>query len=276
MAEKGFLNWVGFKGDVASEQAPSSVERIRELEAQLADLRSRRDITALSKEEFEILATETAMTMIRSAQLRESRAQASADRLLNETTRQAKDVLEAAESKARTILNGAEARGRKYISAAEEEASEIVTKATREAENVADEKRREITALASAARREGERIISEATADVAEYRQWLAGVIQEAERLYRIQTQSLDAATQAIEQSRSRLEGAYGRLSELHKRVEDSIDAHNKPIKRGPIVVESQRTKPALEAPKKTSAKAVTGKKQSPRTKAKKKSASRK
>jgi len=257
MAEKGFLNWVGFKGDVQNDQAPSSVERIRELEAQLADLRSRRDITALSKEEFEILATETAMTMIKSAQLRESRAQAAADRLVNETTRQAKDALEAAESKARTILNGAEARGRKYISAAEEEASEIVTKAIRQAEVAAEEKRREITALATAARREGERIISEATSDVVEYRQWLAGVIQEAERLYRIQTQSLDAASQAIEQSRSRLEGAYTRLAELHKRVEESINADNTPVKRTPIVVESRRTKPALEAPKKSGTKST-------------------
>lgn len=256
MAEKGFLNWVGFKGENNAEQAPNSVERIRQLEAQLADLRSRRDITSLTKEEFEILATETAMTMIKSAQLRESRAQASADRLLNETTRQAKDALEAAESKARTILNGAEARGRKYITVAEEEASEIVTKALREAESVADEKRREITALATAARREGERIISEATTDVVEYRQWLSGVIQEAERLYRIQTQSLDAASNAIEQSRSRLEGAYSRLAELHKRVEDSINPDNTPVKRAPIAVESRRTKPALEAPKKSSAKA--------------------
>lgn len=271
MAEKGFLNWVGFKGEAAGEQAPSSVERIRELEAQLADLRSRRDITSLTKEEFEILATETAMTMIKSAQLRESRAQASADRLLNETTRQAKDALEAAESKARTILNGAEARGRKYISAAEEEASEIVTKAVREAESVADEKRREITALATAARREGERIISEATNDVVEYRQWLGGVIQEAERLYRIQTQSLDAASAAIEQSRSRLEGAYARLAELHRRVEDSINPDNTPIKRAPIAVESRRTKPALEAPKKSGAKARS----KSGTKAKKKTSKR-
>lgn len=257
MAEKGFLSWVGFKGEPGNEQAPSSVERIRELEAQLADLRSRRDITALSREEFEILATETAMTMIKSAQLRESRAQAAADRLVNETSRQAKDALENAESKARTVLNAAEARGRKYLSAAEEEASEIVGKAVRDAERVADEKRREINALAMAARREGERIISDATNDVVEYRQWLTGVIQEAERLYRVQTQSLDAATAAIETSRSRLESAYERLATLHKRVEESINPDNTPIKRAPIAVESRRTKKAIEAPKKTKKKST-------------------
>ena len=52
MAEKkSFLNWVGFKESESA--APSSVDRIRELESQLNDLRSRRDITSLSKEEFE-------------------------------------------------------------------------------------------------------------------------------------------------------------------------------------------------------------------------------
>ena len=42
MSEKnGFLNWVGFKGEEASAPVASgSVDRIRELEAQLADLRS--------------------------------------------------------------------------------------------------------------------------------------------------------------------------------------------------------------------------------------------
>ena len=64
MAEKNFRNWVGFRDE--SERAPvaNPVDRIRELESQLADLKSRRDITGLSREEFEILATETAMAMM--------------------------------------------------------------------------------------------------------------------------------------------------------------------------------------------------------------------
>ncbi|MCE2647817.1 MAG: hypothetical protein LW691_03665 [Streptomycetaceae bacterium] len=81
MAEKkNFLGWVGFTGDDNNSNTPStsSVDRIRELEAQIADLKSRRDITGLTREEFEILATETAMSMIKSAQARESKAQAAA------------------------------------------------------------------------------------------------------------------------------------------------------------------------------------------------------
>ena len=255
MAEKkNFLNWVGFTGEDESSNQPSSVDRIRELEAQIADLKSRRDITGLTKEEFEILATETAMSMIKSAQARESKAQAAASRLVAETTRATKEELEAADAKARSILSGAETRGRKYIQAAETEAEEKLAMAEAEAEGLMESKKREISALATAARREGERIVAEATTEVSGYRQWLAGVISEAERLYRIQKQSLDAAEQAISQSRSRLDSAFERLANLHKSVNENLNADNSVIDTGPKKVISQRTKPALAAPAKKSA----------------------
>jgi len=250
MAEKNsFLNWVGFKGEESSQ--PNSVDRIRELEAQLNDLRSRRDITTLSKEEFEILATETAMTMIKSAQLREAKAQAAADRLVTETNRASKDALENAEQKARSVLSGAETRGRKYLQAAESEAEEMVAKAEVEAETLFENKKREISALATAARREGERIITEATSEVGSYRQWLASVISEAERLYKIQTQSLDQAESAIQQSRARLQSSFERLEQLQDQVLQNLNADDTLISRGPIRVASERTKAAIEAPKK-------------------------
>jgi len=250
MAEKNsFLNWVGFKGEESSQ--PNSVDRIRELEAQLNDLRSRRDITTLSKEEFEILATETAMTMIKSAQLREAKAQAAADRLVTETNRASKDALENAEQKARSVLSGAETRGRKYLQAAESEAEEMVAKAEVEAETIFENKKREITTMATAARREGERIITEATSEVGSYRQWLASVISEAERLYKIQTQSLDQAESAIQQSRARLQSSFERLEQLQEQVLQNLNADDTIISRGPIRVASERTKAAIEAPKK-------------------------
>ena len=250
MAEKNsFLNWVGFKGEESSQ--PNSVDRIRELEAQLNDLRSRRDITTLSKEEFEILATETAMTMIKSAQLREAKAQAAADRLVTETNRASKDALDNAEQKARSVLSGAETRGRKYLQAAESEAEEMVAKAEVEAETLFENKKREISTLATAARREGERIITEATSEVGSYRQWLASVISEAERLYKIQTQSLDQAESAIQQSRARLQSSFERLEQLQEQVIQNLNADDTIINRGPIRVSSERTKAAIEAPKK-------------------------
>jgi hypothetical protein len=274
MAEKkNFLNWVGFTEEESSN-LPSSVDRIRELEAQIADLKSRRDITGLTKEEFEILATETAMSMIKSAQARESKAQAAATRLVSETARATKEELEAADAKARTILSGAETRGRKYIQAAESEAEEKIALAEAEAEALMESKKREISALATAARREGERIVTEATTEVTGYRQWLSGVIDEAERLYRIQKQSLDAAETAIQQSRNRLDGAFQRLTELQKNVLDNLNSDDTLINPGPLKVASQRTRPALDAPKKSTKKAA---KKSPVKKASaKKSATKK
>lgn len=249
--KKSFLNWVGFAGDEEPATAPSSVDRIRELESQLADLKSRRDITGLSKEEFEILATETAMSMIKSAQARESKAQVAATKLISETTRATKEELEAADAKARSILNGAESRGRKYIQTAESEAEEKLAQAEADAEALLESKKREIAALATAARREGERIVTEATTEVSGYRQWLSGVISEAERLYRIQKQSLDAAENAIQQSRSRLDGAFQKLEELQKSVLENLNDNDTVIDSGPLKVSSQRTRPAIAAPKK-------------------------
>ena len=277
MAEKkSFLNWVGFTGEDESSNQPSSVDRIRELEAQIADLKSRRDITGLTKEEFEILATETAMSMIKSAQARESKAQAAASRLVSETTRATKEELEAADAKARSILSGAESRGRKYIQTAEAEAEEKLAIAEAEAEGLIESKKREIASLATAARREGERIVAEATTEVSGYRQWLAGVISEAERLYRIQKQSLDAAESAIQQSRNRLDGAFQRLEELQKSVIENLNADDTLINPGPLKVSSQRTRPALSAPTKSVKKsAKTAKKAPAKKSAAKKTAKR-
>lgn len=262
MAEKkDFLNWVGFREESERTSVGNPVDRIRELESQLADLRSRRDITALSKEEFEILATETAMMMIKSAQAREAKSVASAERLINESTRNAKDVLEGAESKARSILSGAEARGRKYISTAEAEATDLVNEATREAEALIDTKRREAAALASAARREGERIVADAATEVIEYRRWLAEVIAESERLYRVQSQALVAAEQAIAQSRQRLDGAFARLANMQAVVNDSLNEDGTVRDKEPKKVESRRTAPAIAAPSRRAPKKSAAKK---------------
>jgi hypothetical protein len=264
-----FLNWVGFKEGETTTQ--NSVDRIRELEAQLSDLRSRRDITSLSKEEFEILATETAMSMIKSAQAREQKAFSSSERVVSEASKTAREALEAAESKARALLSGAESRGRKYITTAESEAQDIISQATTDAEALFEEKRREVTALALAARREGERIISDAQSEVIEYRQWLSQVMSEAERLNRIQTQSLNAAENAIAQGRSSLETAFARLSDLQKKVSENLTTDGGLLPQVPKKVVSQRTKPALEAPSKTGAQ----KKSAPKKSAKKTPAKR-
>ena len=250
MAEKNFRSWVGFRDESERTPVANPVDRIRELESQLADLKSRRDITGLSREEFEILATETAMSMIKSAQARESKAQAAASRLVAETTRATKEELEAAESKARALLSGAESRGRKYIQAAESEAEEMIANAEDAAERAMEDKKREVAALAQAARREGERIVADAANEVIEYRRWLAEVIAESEKLYRVQSQALVAAEQAIAQSRQRLDGAFARLANMQAVVNDSLNEDGTVRRKEPIKVESRRAAPAIDAPK--------------------------
>ena len=252
MAEKNFRNWVGFREETDREPIANPVDRIRDLESQLADLRSRRDITGLTREEFEILATETAMAMIKSAQAREAKAHATADRVISESSRTAKDVLEGADNKARSVLAGAETRGRKYISAAELEAAELIREASREADLVMENKRREAAALAAAARREAERVIGEASENVNEYRAWLAEIITDTERLYRSQTQALSAAESAIAQSRDRLDSAFARLSKMSDVVASAINEDGTIKRSAPIAVESKRTRAAISAPKRT------------------------
>ena len=234
----GIKRWMGFKADAetvtempstASASNTGALARIRELEAQLADLRSRRDITTLSKEEFEILATETAMTLIRTAQQREAKATQSAERVLGESKRAAQAAIEAAEGKARSLLSQAESKGRRLIDAAENDARELLQAAESRAEEMVNTKRREGVAIISTARKEAEQMVTSALSDVASYRVWLSGVVAEAERLYKVQTQSLDSATSAIEQSRGRLDAAWERLSQLSNAVERTVDESGKP-----------------------------------------------
>jgi vacuolar-type H+-ATPase subunit H len=269
----GIKRWMGFKADAetvaempstASTGNTGALARIRELEAQLADLRSRRDITTLTKEEFEILATETAMTLIRTAQQREAKATQSAERVLGESKRAAQAAIEAAEGKARSLLSQAESKGRRLIDAAENDAKELLQAAESRAEEMVNTKRREGVAIVSTARKEAEQMVTSALSDVASYRAWLSGVVAEAERLYKVQTQSLDAATSAIEQSRGRLDAAWERLSQLSNAVERTVDESGKPrIPRRDDASggESGSKESSRSAPTKSSKKPARGKK---------------
>lgn len=231
MAEKNFLSWVGFKGEGSDQPAPAenALERIRQLESQLSDMRSRRDITSLTKEEFEILATETAMSIIKSAQAREAKANSAAQKIVNETSREVKEKLESAEAKAKAILSAAENRGRKYLQAAEEDADELRANAEAEAEETLSESTREATSLTAAARRESQKMIENAASQIVDYRSWLSTAIAEAERLHRSQNASLNAAEQAIQQTRQKLQHAFDRLSELQMDINANLDSANKP-----------------------------------------------
>ena len=239
MAEKKFLSWLGFNdeasptpsGTPSAAAAPHSntLDRIRELEAELADLRARRDITSLTREEFEILATETATSLIKTAQAREARAVAAAERALSEATRVAKQLTETAETKARSALQTAEGRGRKYLEAAELEAREALEKATKAAQELLDSKHREATTITSAAKREADHVIAEATTDIANFKNWLSGAVAESERLQKIQHQALAAAEEGIRQTRTRMSTAFEKLAALGADIESALDENHRP-----------------------------------------------
>jgi hypothetical protein len=246
MAENKFRSWVGFKEVVTPAPTENAVERIRQLEAQLADLRSRRDITSLSKEEFEILAGETAMSLIKTAQQRETRARTAAEQAIADATRITKERLDSSELKAKSILVQAESRGRKYIEAAESDSSDLRDKATRQAEQLLIDAKREASSLALAAKREGQRIIVDATQEISEFRSWLTSAISESERLYRIQTQSLTAAEHAISETKGRLKQAFERLAALQGDIDANIDENDRPVEKTFI---RKTTRPVVERP---------------------------
>jgi vacuolar-type H+-ATPase subunit H len=234
MSEKKLLSWVGFK---QQDQAPapttdnsSAVERIRQLESQLADLKSRRDITSLTREEFELLATETTTTLIRAAQEREKKAKLFAEKLLNDSSKKAGQVLAEAEGKASATLAGAESRARKFLSAAESQAKSLIDSAKEEIENLLTARKREASLILSTAKREADTLVSEATSEVASYRGWLTSAITEADRLYRIQSQSLQAAERAIVETRAKLNSTFERLATLQQDIENNLDENNKPV----------------------------------------------
>ena len=93
--------------------------------------------------------------------------------------------------------------------------------------------------------------------------------MSEAERLNRIQTQSLHAAETAIAQGRSSLETAFARLNDLQKKVSENLTSDGGLLPQVPKKVVSQRTKPALDAPAKSNAKKSAPKKSAKKTPAK-------
>jgi hypothetical protein len=271
MADKNFLSWVGFKGEDESKPAPTqnALERIRELENQLNDLRSRRDITGLSREEFEILATETAMTMIKSAQQREAKANAAAQRLISETNRNTKEKLESAESKAKSILSSAESRGRKYISAAEDDAAELISSAEGEADSILNKSSREAAQISSAAKRDAQKLIENAAKNIVDYKSWLSSAISEAERLHRAQNASLNAAESAIQESRQKLKHAFDRMSQLQMDINANLDNENRPVGKTYVAGAGKRAAVAAARKQKAANKKKPATKKSPSKKKK-------
>lgn len=96
-------------------------------------------------------------------------------------------------------------------------------------------------------------MIAEAAENVSNYREWLAEIIIDSERLYRSQSAALSAAESAIAQSREKLDSAFTRLARMQAQVDASFNEDGTVKKSAPIKVESKRTRAAIAAPKKRS-----------------------
>ena len=205
------------------------------------------------------------MTLIKTAQSREAKALAIAQKVVGDSNRAARELIENAEAKTKSLLSQAEARGRKYLEAAESDAESKIAEAAHEAEQLISSKKREAATVAAAAKREAEALISGAVTDIADYRSWLSTAISEADRLHRIQTQSLNAAQQAIEQTRHRLSTAFEKLSSLQANIDANLSEDNRP--KGKIYLRASGSPIESEAsakkssPKKPAAKKSTAKK---------------
>jgi vacuolar-type H+-ATPase subunit H len=274
MAEKKLMSWIGFQDE--GEQVPSenALEKIRQLESELAELRSRRDITGLSKEEFEILATETAMNMVRSAQAREKNASSLAQRIYNQSQKEAQSRLTEAEIKVRDLLSSAESKAKRVMSTAEREAENLLAQAEGEAESLINSRKREAGHLVSTAKREASEIlrgaeaqastiVAAATSDIQAYRQWLGSAIAESERLYRIQVSSLNEAQDAINKARERLDSAFYNLSNLPVKVDEKVETDRQKREKASARSSATRAQTSQVRRKKTSAKKTGSKKPS-------------
>ena len=71
-----------------------------------------------------------------------------------------------------------------------------------------------------------------AKGEISNFRTWLTTAISESERLYRVQTQSLNAAEQAIAETRAKLSHAFDRLAHLQTAIDSSLTEENTPVKR--------------------------------------------
>ena len=116
--------------------------------------------------------------------------------------------------------------------------------AEREAEEVLNQSARDASQITSAAKRDAQKLITDAARNIVDYRSWLSSAISEAERLHRAQNSSLNAAEQAIQESRQKLRHAFDRLSQLQADINANLDGESKPT--GKVFVQV----PAKKLPK--------------------------
>lgn len=182
-------------------------------QAELADLRKRRDLRELSASEIEVLASRTAAMMIEAAHAREAEAESAVTRMLAEASRQAQSMVSEAEAEARKVLAAAQAEAAKLTAAAEAETSGLRRELQSKLGNVDAERER----LLEAARREARQLTADADAKVAQYRAWLRRQVEDARKIHKGLSDRLNAIAETSKSHDEALTRAASALDELHK-----------------------------------------------------------
>jgi vacuolar-type H+-ATPase subunit H len=121
-----------------------------------------------------------------------------------------------------------------------------------EADELLNQSAKDASQITSAAKRDAQKLITDAARNIVDYRSWLSSAISEAERLHRAQNSSLNAAEQAIQESRQKLRLAFDRLSQLQADINANLDGESKPT--GKVFVAGAGKKAAQAAVRKQKA----------------------
>ena len=184
----------------------------RQLIAELNELRKRKDLSALSTDEIEILASSTAAAMIAAAHKRQAEATAAVEQAVAEAKRRAAEVLKESEAKLASATatmdraaSEAQRQGLAIITSAQEQAKKIVAAAEAETASMKSELQSRLADVAgerdrllSAAKQEADELRAKAAAAAAEHEAWLRKQIDSASRIQQGVAERLDSVAHAL------------------------------------------------------------------------------
>lgn len=166
--KKGLLDWIGYKKDVAI-QLPTTLDEmlayVQKLEAELEELRNRKDFAELSERELEALAAETAVQILSTVHQREAEAKKLAEKIIEDAEKQAEKIIQAAQKKSdslesdvATALKSADRQAAQITKTAQDAASQVVAKAESEVAKLRKDAEADAKAIVEAANEEAQKL----------------------------------------------------------------------------------------------------------------------
>ena len=222
------LDWIGLKKEEvvpASSSAEELIERIKQLQQENAELKTRKDLQDLAPAEIEALAAETAVSILKTVHVREAEAKAAANELLESSAKKATAALTSAEKR----LADASAVADKTILDAQKAATDTIESATKKAASLVAEAEASAKQIRATLDAEGQQIRTEA-------QQWAnqtrAAAEAEIAKLKSEAQQWADAVRTAAENQAARVRADIaGSIAEARETQKAVADAHDKLLK---------------------------------------------